>query len=222
MARVHVLVEGDSEESFVNTILVPHFSPKGIYLTSSRVTTKRNFRKGIVYKGGMSGFGKVENEINLFLIGDADRYLTTMFDLFRIPTDFPDYQSAINVRDCIQQAKVLESRLANHFNTPRFIPYIQVHEFEALLFSDAKKIDDCLSILHSVNNSNLTQIADQFPSPEHINNNPQTAPSKRILAIHPSYEKITDGILIAEDVGLNVMRRECSHFNEWITYLESL
>jgi len=222
MARVHVLVEGDSEESFVNTILKPHFSPKGIYLTTSRVTTKRDNRKGIVYKGGISNFEKIRSEINLFLSEDNERYLTTMFDLFRIPVDFPEYQASIQVQDCIQQAIVLESGLYNDFNNDRFIPYIQIHEFEALLFSDAEKIDDCLSILHRVANSNLIDVAKQFPTPEHINNNPLTAPSKRILAIHPSYEKITDGILIAEDVGLNVMRRECTHFNDWISKLESL
>ena len=54
-------------------------------------------------------------------------------------------------------------------------------------------------------------------SPEEINDDPQTAPSKRILNIFPKYKKVTDGTQIALKVGLEQIRKECPHFDEWMT-----
>ncbi|MEO1765387.1 MAG: DUF4276 family protein, partial [Cyanobacteria bacterium J06629_18] len=59
-------------------------------------------------------------------------------------------------------------------------------------------------------------------SPEHINDSPVTAPSKRILACCSGYEKPLHGSLIAIDIGLDTIRKQCRHFNQWLTRLENI
>ncbi|GAA5522202.1 DUF4276 family protein [Aliifodinibius salicampi] len=222
MIRVHILVEGDTEESFVNRILAPHFARTNIVTTVNRVTTKTDYRSGRVYRGGLSTFGKVENELTKLLNEDDSRYVTTMFDLYAIPNDFPHYSIAMNEQNGSAKAITIERGLISHFDNRRFIPYIQTHEFESLLFSDVNRIDDCLNILHEVSNSNLQQVRDEFNTPEDINDNPDTAPSKRIKNMYEGYDKVTDGVMIAEDIGIEGMRNECQHFNDWVTEIENL
>ena len=104
----------------------------------------------------------------------------------------------------------------------RFIPYFQLHEFEAILFSDCVTMEDFLSLDYNFPVGSLQNIRNKFESPEHINDSPLTAPSKRILAIIPSYEKVADGILIAEAISLDTIRKECAHFSSWLNMLENL
>jgi Domain of unknown function (DUF4276) len=61
-----------------------------------------------------------------------------------------------------------------------------------------------------------------FSSPEHINDDPLTAPSKRILKCCDGYEKPLHGSLIAIDIGLEAIRQQCQHFNQWLLRLENL
>ena len=102
----------------------------------------------------------------------------------------------------------------------RFVPFVVLHEFEALLFSD------CDAFAHALDMPELTQpllgIRDQFESPEHIDDAPETAPSKRILALHPRYAKVAEGTAAAEQVTLAKMTEECPHFAEWLNHLRTL
>ena len=102
----------------------------------------------------------------------------------------------------------------------RFIPYLQLHEYEALLFSDP------IAFASGINQPQLAsrfqQIRDEFPTPEDIDDDPQTAPSKRILATYRAYQKVLDGTLGARAVGIERMRQECPHFHEWVQRLEAL
>ena len=56
----------------------------------------------------------------------------------------------------------------------------------------------------------------EFESPEHVNNSEQTAPSKRILSIYPAYQKVSDGTMIAENIGIEKIMGKCLHFAEWV------
>ncbi len=102
----------------------------------------------------------------------------------------------------------------------RFVPYVQMYEFEGLLFSEpnafavALNRPDLLSLVASIRNS--------FPAPEDINESPRTAPSKRILSLFPGYEKPLHGSLVALETGLETLRRECRLFSGWIELLEAL
>lgn len=103
------------------------------------------------------------------------------------------------------------------------IPYIQLHEFEALLLSDPEKFD-WQYIEHDRAIARLVELASRFPSPELINDGATTAPSKRIIDEIPEYEyqKATAGPLIARQVGIATMRERCPHFAEWLALLEAL
>ena len=103
----------------------------------------------------------------------------------------------------------------------KVLPYIQRHEFEGLLFSDVDAFGNILGLPDRAK-ERLAEVRTQFQTPEDINDNPDTAPSKRILQVIPSYHKVTDGPLVAEATGLDTIRAQCPRFNQWVTQLESL
>jgi hypothetical protein len=110
--------------------------------------------------------------------------------------------------------------MGHSFDPKYLIPYIQMHEFEALLFSDPVK---CSAGLYEAQIAEpMQRIRDQFPSPEHINDGPETAPSKRILGLFHRYDKPLYGCLACHEIGIRTIRQECYHFDEWVTRLEKL
>jgi hypothetical protein len=102
----------------------------------------------------------------------------------------------------------------------RFLPYLQLHEYEGLLFSDPKAFANGISQPHLA--VQLQAIRQSFPTPEDIDDNPDTAPSKCVLGLCPSYNKVLDGTRAASAVGIEAMRRECPHFRDWVEILERL
>ena len=148
---------------------------------------------------------------------------TTMFDLYQLPNDFPGYEDAALHADPYLRVEALEDALANDISDPRLIPYIQLHEFEALLLSDPGKLksqfDGSADAI-----ARLATMAARFPSPEHINDGSTTAPSKRIISALPEYDgrKASAGPIVAEKIGLPTLRSKCAHFAEWLGKLESL
>ena len=105
------------------------------------------------------------------------------------------------------------------FDSTRFIPFVTMHEFEALLFSDCELFS--VGIGQPEVADRLQAIRNAFESPEEIDDSPDTAPSKRILAIIPGYQKPLTGTLAALEIGLAAMRVECPHFDEWLELLET-
>ena len=103
----------------------------------------------------------------------------------------------------------------------KVVPYIQMHEFEGLLFSDVDAFRNILGLRDRAK-ERLAEVRAQFQTPEDINDNPDTAPSKRILQVIPGYNKVTDGLLVAEATGLDTIRAQCPRFDQWVTQLESL
>jgi hypothetical protein len=91
-----------------------------------------------------------------------------------------------------------------------------------LLFSDGSCIERWLNLDRSIPLNTFTNIHNQFPTPEDINDNPLTAPSKRIISIAPGYKKTLDGMFIIDEIGLDKIRAECPHFNKWMILLEEL
>ncbi|MEG2243767.1 MAG: DUF4276 family protein, partial [Muribaculaceae bacterium] len=98
----------------------------------------------------------------------------------------------------------------------RFIPYIQLHEFEALLFSNNNGFE---YFYDEIISSQTNKIINQYRNPEDINTTPNGAPSKRILAIKKDYDKVIEGNLIAMEVGINSILKECPRFKSWIDNL---
>ena len=212
MSRVLVFVEGQTEETFVRDLLVPYFSRLGIYLTPILAQTSPG------HKGGIVSYGKVKHQLTRLCRQDQGAYVTTMMDYYGLPNDFPGLDG--RVPDAHEQVMRLELALQQDIDAPNFIPNLMLHEFEALLFSAPEKIAEWLDDQALL--APMAAIRAAFATPEHINNSPQTAPSKRILTLVPNYKKTVDGPLIAEDIGLDAIRAQCPHFNNWIERLLAL
>lgn len=212
MSRVLVFVEGQTEETFVRDLLAPYFSPLGIYLTPILAQTSPG------HKGGIVSYGKVKHQLTRLCRQDQGAYVTTMMDYYGLPNDFPGLDG--RVADAHEQVVRLELALQQDIDAPNFIPNLMLHEFEALLFSAPEKFAEWLDDQALL--APMAAIRAAFATPEHINNSPQTAPSKRILALVPHYKKTVDGPLIAEDIGLDAIRAQCPHFNNWIERLLAL
>lgn len=117
----------------------------------------------------------------------------------------------------------IEQAFGQQITSPRFLPFIQLHEFETLLFADPVLLEELLSLDHSVPANAFVTIYQRYHGqPELINDSPHTAPSKRILQVCPGYRKIVDGVLILEEIGLPKLREQYPHFDAWVTRLEQL
>ncbi len=219
MIRLKIITEGQTEEGFVREILAPHlrqFHVEAIAITLITAVKART------YRGGIIPYDRVK-KIILQSFEEQGAYVTTMFDLYKLPGTFPGMDDAACIPNPIMRVEAIESALKTTINNRFFIPYIQIHEFEALLFSDVATIDEVMTAQERSKITELDAIIRQFPNgPEYIDDGEETAPSKRLLKLYPSYQKRTRGIQIAQRISLDTMREECPHFDSWITQLEKL
>lgn len=216
MTRIYVVVEGQSEEAFVRELLTPHYARVGIYLTPIIVSTSPG------YRGGVVSYAKVRPQLIKLCLQDAQAFVTTMFDLYAVPTDFPGRRDGNYPLKGSgdEKSRFIESELAKDINQANFIPNLIVHEFEALLFADPAKFADWTSDDEVVDA--LQKILEANNAPEDINDGPTTAPSKRLLKVMPSYQKTFHGPLIATEIGLDRIRLLCPHFDQWLKRIEGL
>ena len=149
--------------------------------------------------------------------------ITTMFDLYGLPSDFPGYQCAARMSDPYERVMTLENALGTDSGDWRLIPYLQLHEFEALILSKPAEIKSQFDDGHD-GIGRLAEMASSFQSPELIDDGVATAPSKRIIREIPEYEgrKASAGPIIAGRIGLPTLRSKCVHFRAWIERLEGL
>lgn len=218
MKKILVLVEGPTEERFVKELLVPSFSRKEIHFIPTINTTKVVKDKAN-FKGGIRSYEKVKNNLLKLFCDTSVNIITTMIDYYKLPTDFPGYDKKPS-GNFYTTVSYLEEKFKEDINDNRFIPYLQVHEFEAYLFSSSEGFNkvffDRNTELESIKN-----IINQFNNPEAINDGDETAPSKRLMNIFKGYKKTTDGISVAKYLGLERIRKSCEHFNNWLKTLES-
>lgn len=146
-----------------------------------------------------------------------------MVDLYALPNDFPQFDEAKRKNDPYQKVEQLETALFNDINDRRFIPYIQLHEFEALILSEPSKLAERFPE-YEQQVEQLCDICGDFISPELINDGATTAPSKRINQFIPGYKgsKVSVAPLIAGKIGLTKIREKCPHFHQWLSQLENL
>jgi Domain of unknown function (DUF4276) len=224
MVRLYLFAEGQTEQTFADNILKPHLAQHGVFMQNP-VLIAHARKKGKVHRGGGRKYEPMKDDILRFLKQEKGSHVffTTMIDLYAIAPEFPGLLEAEKLRqNPTQRAEFLENSFAADIDDRRFIPYIQLHEYEAYLFSDPI----CFEFLYdncSEKIAYLQAIADR-ETPELIDDGPDTAPSKRIIAQFPAYEraKVTDGSQLAELIGLETIRSKCPHFNKWLTRLESL
>jgi hypothetical protein len=221
MPRLLVHVEGITEEIFVNEILGRHLYAVGFHSVSARCIG------GPRRRGGICGWAEARRGIVNHLRQDGQLFVTTMVDYYGLPQsagrEWPG-RAAAALLPVGDRASFVERQMAEDVrdipDTNRFIPFVVMHEFEGLLFSD------CAAFSRAIGRTELapelTAIREEFDTPEAINDSPDTAPSKRILAMMPSYQKPIMGSLAAMEIGLDQIRAECPHFDGWVRRLEKL
>ena len=222
MIRLHILGEGPTERRFVESLFVNHLIHHDVIVDVCCFLTKFVQKTGRPFKGGISNYGKVRDDIVRRLREDQnnDSRFTTMIDFYGLPSDFPGFEQAKSITDPYAKVRHIETAFAQDINDPRFLPYIQLHEFEALLFANPEKLgDEYIGYKRQI--QALVSLSQQI-QPEMINDGYDSCPSRRINSAIPVYDKPYAGSKIAELIGLDVMKSKCPHFKEWITKLEGL
>ena len=223
MPRVYVVVEGQTERAVIQQVFAPSLADRGILL-SPRIVGKPG------KKGGDCRFERVLPEICNLILQENDTFVTTFFDYYALPNDWPGRIKSRELNLYLQKAETIESGLKNavldqfeKLNPNRFIPYIQMYELEALLFADSKIMGDILNVDGKLFQNILEEHGGLC---ETINDSKTTAPSKRIMSIVPSYKKGSSvnahGWRILKQIGIQKIREQCLHFNDWIQKLERL
>lgn len=226
MARLFVHVEGPTEETFVNQLLRPHLIAKGFHSVSAKLLGNSRAR---INRGGIKPWPGVRSDILRHLKSDAAIYSTLMVDYYALPAlgekawpgrdapvNLPAGQKGKHVEESI--GKAIAAGLGVPPEQSRFIPYIMMYEFEALLFSD------CAAFARGIGmpelEPKLKSIRTAFATPEEINDSPITAPSKRVTGLIPGYQKPLFGNSALAEIGLDAVRSECKNFDNWLCRLE--
>ena len=220
MSRVIVVVEGQTEQSFVRQVLAPYLALKGVFVDARLVGKPGR-------KGGVGAYSRARRDILTILRQETAVFCTTMFDYYGMPHNWPQRRASLTVsfqsKAVLIEMALLEDvvqSMGNRFHSARFIPYIQMHEFEALLFSEPEILSQMMQQPQKA--VQLREINAQFESPEMINDNVETAPSKRLKRLFPSYNKVLYGTLVSQRIGLPIVRQKCPHFSDWLAKLEAL
>ncbi len=223
MARLVMVVEGHAEEAFVNQLLQPHLAERGVYCFASRVEFSRH--KGQIHRGGLLDWGKADRDIRRWLRTHqgGNVHFTTMFDLDALPENTPGRGLSTNPQNPEARVTAIEGEIGKSIGDRRFFPYIQLHEFEALVLVDAAKLGE----FYPNRKREAVQLAEMVTiegPPERINDGNETAPSKRIIKLIPEYHggKRAVSPFVLERIGLDNLRSACPHFGAWLTCLESL
>lgn len=227
MARLLIHVEGETEETFVNEILRPHLYRRGYANVGARLLGNARLRDR---RGGIRAWNSVRKDILRHLKEDPGCLATTMVDYYGLPQTgskaWPGRAEAGTLPFALKAATVeralsedICNELGDGFDPNRFIPFVVIHEFEGLLFSD------CALFSQGIGRPDLVDafqaIRNEFGSPEEINDSPFTAPSKRLEGLVQGYQKPLLGALAVLEIGLANIRRVCPHFREWLSRLEA-
>jgi hypothetical protein len=225
MADLYIVVEGYGEQGFLRESVAPHLGAHGVYAQAALVG-----KPG--HKGGVRPWAAVRKDITNFLkMNRTDRpiHVSTMFDYFRLPMDWPGRADA-PAKPMAQRPLHVEQEIAGdiaallgeQFMPERFIPYVQMHELEALVLAEPQN----LVAEFPGEDAAVQALADSIAGipPEEINDHANTAPSKRIMDYLPEYEprkrQAAPNVLYL--TGLAVLRKRCPHFNQWLSRLEGL
>jgi predicted transcriptional regulator len=194
MIRLFISVEGKSERMFVEQTLVPHLLNFDVFVELHDM------------KGNIS-VDRISEKLNR-LIHNYD-FITTLYDFY----GFKGLESNETKKTLEEKIKESIKSIQRH----KIIPYIQMYEFEALLFSDAEIMANNLNVSQSW----IDEIINTCQDLETINNSKETAPSKRI-GKNAKYIKTQHAPEILQEIGLLKIREKCQGFNKWITQLEKL
>lgn len=228
MARLLVHVEGETEESFVNEVLRGHLQQYGYTHVSARLVGNARLRS---HRGGIRAWPAVRGDILRHLREDRHAIATTMVDYYALPATgqgaWPGRANAADMppdaRASIVHAAVsaeIIGQMGGGFDQNRFVPFVVMHEFEGLLFSDCASFGKGIGRIDLV--PHFQAIRNDFATPEDINDSPVNAPSKRVERLVEGYQKPLLGTLAALEIGIPKIRAACPNFGDWLARLETL
>lgn len=224
MLDVLVVCEGQTEREFCRSVIQPYLAMNGIALAGTLVGRPQQKR------GGIRPWQVYRNELLRLAKERSDRKLAVLVDFYAMPDCWPGRASAGKL-PIDRRGSHVEDELRNDLSVElrdRFIPCIQFHEFETLLFVDPELSALSIAVAGSRSSpENVAQeminIRDEFDGfIERINDSPETAPSKRILEIVPGYDKVAFGVTATTDVGVDGLRSGCPWLDRWLTELQKL
>ena len=219
MRRTLILVEGQTEEGFVNDTLSPWLSGMGMSLVPTLLKTKR-VKGGTAFKGGVTSYAKFKADL-LPLLDDRGALVTTLLDFYGLKRakDYPGMDSLPNGSSVVRVEHVERAIWVDIGSPKNFLPFLALHEYEAWLFADTDVLPQLVEGTPEAN-AEFTAICGSY-SPEDINESEETAPSKRIFKLFPAYRKTVHGPLAAQKIGLAKIRAVCPHFDGWLKRLEA-
>lgn len=214
MKRLIIICEGPTEQEFCMEVLGADLAKRDVYVEAPLIKHSH---------GGIVPWATIKRQI-LKHLQEGEAYVSMLVDYYGIKEQFgfPGWEEAIRIVDKTERLHFLLDKMREDIPEEfryRFIPYIQMHEFEGLLFSDVHAFLNSFEE-NEIKMEDLQAAADAFESPEMINNSPETAPSKRLIDAIPDYDKIVFGNCVAMDIGLEKIREKCPLFNEWVEKLE--
>lgn len=211
MKRLYIIVEGQTEQEFVRTLIATYLQQYGIFeVTPILIRTSKTGR------GGFVNYQHLKNDAERLLKSGKRDFIVSMFiDFFRCP-EVPHKEKWSVKNSHTEQAEIMEQCIKEDIEDARFIPYIQLHEFEALLFASNKGFE---TFFTEKQKEKTLQIINSYDNPEDINTTPEGAPSKRIITIKDDYDKVLEGNLIALEVGFAKIIEKCPRFKAWIERL---
>jgi hypothetical protein len=210
MKTVIIICEGPTEEVFCRNLLSQ-------YLQNS-------CRIEIRLLGGNCNWQRIKDMAEKALKQQKNALVTTFFDYYGVKTKkFPNWKETvgINKANVRERIEILESGMLEEIDSNlryRFIPYVQLHEFEALLFNNIEVFDEMFEF-EQYDRAELLNVFNEFPDPEMIDQGTETSPSHRLIKIIPAYRKVIQGNAIAEKIGIEQIRQKNKHFNDWIEQL---
>jgi hypothetical protein len=220
MKFIYILCEGETEEKFVKELLQPHFWAHDKHLQPVILHTKRD-RSGTKVKGGVSSYEKIRRELQNLLRDSHVDCVTTFLDYYGLPEDFPGKAEMAHCKfeTPYQRVTHLEKKFAEDIDDRRFLPYIMLHEFEAVLFIDLAALEKVVGVSPDFRALGDWQL---FSSPEEMNDGKDTHPSARLGKAYRGYRKVLHGSQAVMRIGLERIREKCPHLDEWIRKLEEL
>lgn len=215
MKNVYIYCEGQTEESFVNAILTPYFANLSIYARPIVCTTKRTVSGK--FKGGVSDYNKIKNELQILCKSHKNEYITTMFDYYAMPANTPMIEC--DETDIFKRMEMIEQVVNTDIGQGNCVFNLMLHEFEGILFSNPASF---ALVTNDETVVEIKRMRDGVASPEHINNSFETAPSKRLEGLISDYSKVKNGTILSKDMGIDKIMRECKHFSDWIGKIRDL
>lgn len=213
--RIIIICKGQTEQEFCRKLLTPYFYARDIDIQCPLIK---------ISKGGIVKWDVLKDQVEKHLKEDGVAMVTTLIDYYGIEArhGFPRWEEGENIGDKNQRMTFLEEAMKAEIESDlnwRFIPYIQLHEFEGLLFNRIEVFESQFTPEEIVCKEELIQTFNDFDNPEMINSGRTTSPGHRLKRIIKGYNKVVYGICLAEAIGIDNMKNKSPRFRQWIEQL---